>query len=232
MSGGPKAAFIVLKLNYSYDMQNAVFLSARDGAEQLGVSKDTVGTYLRELEHYGFIAMVRGAHLSIEGKGKSALYRITDCGYAGKPATREFEKWDGVLFDPEEQKAVGKKPAHKKKPQQPVRKTRTPCPKNSDTEGPQMDLNGNKCPDFSDIRTEIECPNSSDITTIPLPIRSPWYPGWWTSKIISGVAPHPDDIANGEADSPLWVDAWLELEQLAAPTLSLAEIRAFMGYRQ
>jgi hypothetical protein len=76
------------------------------------------------------------------------------------------------------------------------------------------------------------CPDSSDITTIPLPSESSWYPENWTSKIIPGVAPHPIDIANGEADSPLWVDGWLELEQIPAPTLSLAEIRNSLGYRQ
>ena len=58
-----------------------------------------------------------------------------------------------------------------------------------------------------------------------------WYPENWTSKIIEGVAPHPIDIANGEADSPLWVDAWLE--QIPAPTPpSLSEIRSALGYRQ
>jgi hypothetical protein len=138
MSGGAKAAFVALKLKYSYDTQNAVFLSSRDGAEQLGVCKDTVGTYLRELEHYGFIVKLREAHLGVEGEGKSAHYRITDCGYAGKPATREFEKCDGVIFDPEEQKAVGKKPQHKKKPQQP-KKTES-RPKNSDALSENSDI--------------------------------------------------------------------------------------------
>ena len=57
-----------------------------------------------------------------------------------------------------------------------------------------------------------------------------WYPENWTSKIAEGVAPHPDDIANGEADSPPWVDAWLE--QIPAPTPSLSEIRSALGYRQ
>jgi hypothetical protein len=197
MSGGAKATFIALKYNYSYDSQNAVFISSRDGAEQLGVTKDTIGEYLRELEYYGFIAMVRDAHLGSDGEGKAAHYRITDCVHAGKPPTREFEKWDGVLFDPEDHPATGKKPTHRKKPQQPkkqnpVRKIRTPCPKNSDIrEDAGMSLNGNKCPNFSDIRTEIECPDYSDITIIPLP-ESSKHKLEWSMPVLTEIEYTPE----------------------------------------
>ena len=38
-------------------------------------------------------------------------------------------------------------------------------------------------------------------------------------------SPHPDDIASGEADSPLWAEAWLA-------TATLANLRQAMGYRR
>src|SRR5262249_14256962 len=83
--------------------QNAVFLSGRNGAKILNAHRDTVQKWLRELEHYGFIAKVRGAHLGLEGVGKAALYRLTDCPYAGQLATYDFQNWDGVLFDANKQ---------------------------------------------------------------------------------------------------------------------------------
>ena len=41
--------------------------------------KDTVCKWMHELEHYGFIVEVRGAHLGVTGTGKAARYRLTDC---------------------------------------------------------------------------------------------------------------------------------------------------------
>jgi hypothetical protein len=93
----------------------------------------------------------------------------------------------------------------------------------------QPPMGATDCPDSSDIGNAKDCPGFSDISSIPLPNLSTWYPEWWTSEIIPGVAPHPIDIANGEADSPEWLAA---SEELPAPTMSLAEIRASLGYRQ
>jgi transposase-like protein len=53
LSVGARATFFALKTNYNTNAQNAVFLSARDGARELGVHKDTARKWLRELEHYG-----------------------------------------------------------------------------------------------------------------------------------------------------------------------------------
>jgi hypothetical protein len=53
LSVGARATFVALKTNYNSNAQNAVFLSARDGAKELGVSKNTAGKWLHELEHYG-----------------------------------------------------------------------------------------------------------------------------------------------------------------------------------
>jgi hypothetical protein len=156
LSVGARATFLHLKANYNSNAQNAVFLSARDGARELGVHKDTARKWLHELEHYGFIVEVQGAHLGISGVGKAALYRLTDCGFAGRPPTYDFQNWDGVLYDA--------------KKQNPVRKNRTPRPKNPDirrsTVVPQ---NRNKCPTEPDIRNAAECPKKPDITSLTTP---------------------------------------------------------------
>ena len=157
LSVGARAALFELTSMYNGKSQNAVFLSSRDGAKRLGACKDTVCKWLWELEHYGFIAVVRGAFLGVEGVGKATLYRLTDRPFAGKPATREFDAWDGVLFDPEKQN--------------PVRKTRTPRPKNSDIRAKtKIDENGNNRPNISDIRTDQDRPTISDITRYTTPL--------------------------------------------------------------
>ena len=96
-SVGARATFLELKSNYNKNAQNAVFLSARTGASKLGVNKDTVTKWMHELEHYGFIVEVQGAHLGASGVGKAARYRLTDSYYAGQAPTYDFQNWDGVL---------------------------------------------------------------------------------------------------------------------------------------
>jgi hypothetical protein len=154
LSVGARATFFALKANYNTNAQNAVFLSARDGAMEFGVHKDTARKWLHELEHYGFIAMVQGAHLGVHGTGKAAHYRLTDCPFAGRPPTYDFQNWDGVLYD--------------SKKQHPVRKNRTPRPKNPDIRtGAEMSQNGNKRPTEPDIRNADGCPTEPDITSGP-----------------------------------------------------------------
>jgi hypothetical protein len=159
LSVGARATFFVLKANYNTNAQNAVFLSARDGAEALGACKDTVCKWLHELEHYGFIVEVQGAHLGVSGTGKAALYRLTDWWFAGRPATYDFQNWGGDLYDP--------------KKQNPVRKIRTPRPKKPDIRvGADITRNGNKRPKNSDIRNAGECTKNSDITSLTTPTGS------------------------------------------------------------
>ena len=120
LSLGARGTRLELGANYNTNAHNAVFLSARDGATQLGVCKDTVCKYLHELEHYGFIVEVAGAHLGVTGTGKAARYRLTDFHHAGKAPTRDFMNWTGELY------------GHK---QNPVRKRRTHRPKKTDSCG-------------------------------------------------------------------------------------------------
>ena len=155
LSVGAKATFLELRKNYNTKAQNAVFLSARDGARELGVHRDTVCKWVHELEHYGFIVEVRGAHLGVTGTGKAAHYRLTDSPHGGIPPTYDFQNWDGVLYDP--------------KKQNPVRKIRTPRPKKPDTQPIESASNGNKRPIEPAIRNVEECPNKPAITSLTTP---------------------------------------------------------------
>lgn len=155
-SVGARTTFLALTSNYNSKAQNAVFLSSRDGAKEFGVHKDTARRWLHELEHYGFVVEVQGAHLGLTGVGKAARYRLTDRHFAGQPPTRDFEKWDGVLYNP--------------KKQNPVREKRPPCPKKPDIRGSdETPENGNKCPTEPDIRDADDCPKISDITSLTTP---------------------------------------------------------------
>jgi len=175
LSVGARATFFTLKANYNTRAQNAVFLSARTGAKELGACKDTVCKWVHELEHYGFIVQVQGAHLGLSGTGKAAHYRLTDCPFAGQSPTYDFQNWDGVLYD------------HKK--QNPVRRNRTPRPKISDIRaGAETTPNGNKRPTETDIRTARECPKKPDITSLTTP-RLRQCPGElvWSRPVVEEV---------------------------------------------
>jgi hypothetical protein len=101
LSVGARATFVILQSLHNTNAQNAVFLSKRDGAKQLGgVRPDNVSRWLDELEHYGFTVMVQDHHRGASGKGKSATYRLTDRYYAGKPPTYDFQNWNGARFAP------------------------------------------------------------------------------------------------------------------------------------
>jgi hypothetical protein len=171
LSVGARTTFLTLKANYNSNAQNAVFLSARDGARELGVCKDTVCKWLHELEHYGFIVEVQGAHLGVSGTGKAARYRLTDCPFAGQSPTYDFQNWEGVLYDA--------------KKQNPVRKIRTPRPKNPDIRaGAEITRNGNKRPKTSDIRNGDQCPKYLDITSFTTP-REFYSPREWNTPTLT-----------------------------------------------
>ena len=98
MSHGAKSLYVALKCRYHTRLQNAVYLSARVAAKELGSSKDYITRWHRELQHYGFTVVVTPGHLGVEGRGKAAHLRLTECWYQGQPPTSDFERWDGTKF--------------------------------------------------------------------------------------------------------------------------------------
>jgi hypothetical protein len=193
LSVGAKATFVALQSLHNDKAQNAVWISARDAVEQygLGQTKDAVGTWFKELEHYGFVVMVQGAHLGATGKGKSATYRLTDRYHAGKPPTYDFMSWDGVLFEPT--KRVDKRGTSRLyalKKQNPVQHPRTVYPTPTDIRaGDDMAEIGNKCPYPTDIRAESECPYPTDISSSPStkPAYTPIHL-LWSTPVLAELA--------------------------------------------
>jgi hypothetical protein len=100
MSPYAREVYRVLKSRYGFDVRNngRIYLSARDGSEETGFSKNAIARALRELQHYGFIVMTERGCLGVNGRGKAPHWRLTELGYMREPPTREFLKWDGELF--------------------------------------------------------------------------------------------------------------------------------------
>jgi hypothetical protein len=106
LSAVAQALLVHLTYNYNTKMMNSVYLSARDGAKKLNMSKNTAARALLELEHYGFIVKLTGAYLGVSGVGKSAHYRLTAQRYGNLGATRDYDKWTGEIFSPKKQNPV------------------------------------------------------------------------------------------------------------------------------
>jgi hypothetical protein len=99
LSAEAQALLVHLTYNYNTKMMNSVWISARDAAKKLNISRSSAARKLLELEHYGFIVKVRGAYLGVSGVGKSAQYRLTAQRYGNVGATHDYDKWDGEIFD-------------------------------------------------------------------------------------------------------------------------------------
>ena len=99
LSAGARAVYVELAANYNTRMENADYLSVRTGAKRLNVDKGTIVKWLRELQHYGFIVLIRGGTIGIEGYGLAQTFRLTDRPFAGSRPTFDFLNWTGELFE-------------------------------------------------------------------------------------------------------------------------------------
>jgi hypothetical protein len=100
LSHGARSLYVVLKGRYNSKLHNAVWVSTRDAEEELGQysARRNVMRWFRELQHYGFIAMVSPAHHGVNGHGKAPHWRLTEEWYLDKKPTRDFLNWDGIPF--------------------------------------------------------------------------------------------------------------------------------------
>ena len=100
MSHGARSLFIALKRRYDYKNHNngRLFLSQRRAADELRSHHNEIARWFRELQHYGFIVMVRPGVLGVDGKGKAPRWRLTELGYMTEPPTRDFTRWAGRTF--------------------------------------------------------------------------------------------------------------------------------------
>jgi hypothetical protein len=128
-------------------------LSCRDAAEAIGADKSTVARWFVENEHYGFLRKTAAGFLGSDGRGIAAKYRFTDLAHGTHPATRDYEKWDGVLFE------------GRPKKQNPVRKKRTPRTQKADIRKGSNE--GSVCTQKADIGESAKCTQKADQSRLP-----------------------------------------------------------------
>ena len=128
LSVGARALFMELQSLYYQDREGYVFLSAREGGECLRTRPHNILRWLDELVHYGFLVMLCGPHLGVDGDGQSAHYRLTDRWFHGQAPTRDFDKWSGEIFTPRKRvySAAEKARLNGLKKQNPVTRSDTP----------------------------------------------------------------------------------------------------------
>ena len=135
------------------------YLACRVAAEAIGVNKDTIARKYVELEHYGFLRKTTGGCLGLDGHGVAPHYRFTDLMQGTHPATRDYEKWNGELFDYKPRRTKPKK-------QNPVLSSRTPRIVQSDIE--KVAGRGPVCIVQSDIDEPQRRIVQSDISRLPV----------------------------------------------------------------
>lgn len=108
-SPGARLLYIALTRRLSFIAYNngRVYLSTRKASEELGAHRNAIRIWYSELEHYGFVVMTEPG--SLGPAGRAAHWRITDMSWGeldGRriAATKDYLKWDGVLFKERRQK--------------------------------------------------------------------------------------------------------------------------------
>jgi hypothetical protein len=104
MSMGSRVLYLALRRRYNRDFHNngKIYISIRLAATELGVNKNNIARWYHELQHYGFIVMTKPGNLGLNGSGRAAHWRLTELGYQKEPPTRDYERWSGELFVPED----------------------------------------------------------------------------------------------------------------------------------
>lgn len=142
METSTRLLYVALRRRFNAKKNNngKIFISDRQAAQEIGMSKNTAVRAFAELVHCGFIVMVTPGHLGSDVKGKAPGWRLTELHTAEEKATMDYLIWDGTPF-------TAKKAARPKK-QNPVPTIGTPCTNRWDIQQP-------------------ECPNHWDIEPVP-----------------------------------------------------------------
>jgi hypothetical protein len=189
-SHGGRSLYIALKSHLSNDHSNNghFFLSQRKAARQIGSDTEEITHWYRELQHYGFIVMTKGAYLDIDGVGKSPHWRLTEIDYKGKAATCDYIWWSGEKYS---RRAVIQK-------QKPVPEKGDGVSRKRGTAVTRFaKKDGTTVPEKGDIRTELTVPEKGDISSKPLPSPSLTPPP--TSKTYPAFSGWPNFRASAKS---------------------------------
>lgn len=91
---GSRAIYVELKRQFNGYNNGDIFLSQRIAGKAVNIGRDTVRKYLAELATKGFIVKTTGHCLGPAGVGQAAKWALTELQMDGKPATKEFMKWE------------------------------------------------------------------------------------------------------------------------------------------
>ena len=111
LSLGARCLFVELS-GEAENRHNIAWLSERDAAGRLRSSRYKVREWFAELEHHLLLFKVSEACLGVDGRGKSAHWRITDRGTTKggyEAPTQDFLKWSGTPFDAKPHRAKRRK---------------------------------------------------------------------------------------------------------------------------
>jgi hypothetical protein len=180
-----------------------IFRSCRVAAKALGFSKNTVARRYSENEHYGFLRKTGEGFLGSDGRGIAARYRFTDLAYGSHAATRDYERWDGSIFEYTPRRSSRKK-------QKPVPPRGTPCTTAWDIR--KAGDGGAVCTTAWDISAAPRCPTAQDISRLPYPTAR----GAMDQGSSTARAPAVAHAAGGAGSSPA-PDAKPDLTTVVAP---------------
>ena len=91
---GPRALYVELKRRFNGKNNGEIFLSHRDAARALNVTRNTVTGYFSDLTDRGFIRLTVGPHLGPSGIGKASKWALEEEPTRdGKPAGKAFVTW-------------------------------------------------------------------------------------------------------------------------------------------
>jgi hypothetical protein len=106
-SHGARSLYVALKRRHPRE-RNTAYISYRTAQKELTASPSKIREWFAELEHYGFTVLHQPGCLGVDGKGKAPHWRLTELGNTSRasadglldPPTRDYLRWDGVMFDP------------------------------------------------------------------------------------------------------------------------------------
>jgi hypothetical protein len=100
MSLGARLLYLHIKARYNIQSHNngKLYLPRRTAVQELATSPNQVSRWFRELQHYGWIVMMDGGCLGVDGRGRAPRWRLTELGYMNDPPTRDYARWQGDLF--------------------------------------------------------------------------------------------------------------------------------------
>lgn len=93
MRPGPRALYVELRRRFTGTNNGDIFLSQRDAAKALNVSKDTANAYFRDLAARRFIEVTQGGHLGPSRIGQAAKWALTEEHLNGRPPSKGFMAW-------------------------------------------------------------------------------------------------------------------------------------------